>query len=77
MLVDPDNLIVRYNLACALTTQLNDADGALDLLEPYFTAISLSQVNYTEVDPDMDKLRTHPRFVAMVADAKLRCGKDA
>jgi adenylate cyclase len=77
LLVDPDNLIVRYNLACALTTQLNDAEAALDLLEPYFAAISLSQVNYTEVDPDLDSLRTHPRFVAMVADAKSRCRTDA
>jgi len=32
----PDNRDVRYSLACALSVHLKEADGALDLLGPYF-----------------------------------------
>jgi adenylate cyclase len=32
MLIDPDNTNMRYNFACALTTHLNDVDGAIELL---------------------------------------------
>jgi hypothetical protein len=34
LLIDPDNLIVRYNLACTLATSLNGPDAALDMLGP-------------------------------------------
>lgn len=72
LLVDPENPIMRYNLACALTTQLKDHESALDLLEPYLATASLSQVTYTEADPDMDAVRDHPRFQAMIAEARQR-----
>lgn len=76
LLIDPDNLVVRYNLACTLTTQLGEIDAALDLLGPYFAGISLAQVLYSEADPDMDALRGEPRFQAMVATAKARLAAD-
>ena len=34
LLIDPENITMRYNLACALTVYLDDADTALKLLEP-------------------------------------------
>ena len=34
LLIDPDNLLMRYNFACALATSLNDPDAALDMLGP-------------------------------------------
>jgi adenylate cyclase len=33
LLVDPDNMLLRYNFACALAAPLNDPEAALDMLE--------------------------------------------
>ena len=72
LLVDPENPIMRYNLACALTTQLEDHEAALEMLEPYLATATLSQVTYTEADPDMDGIRDDPRFQALIAAARRR-----
>ena len=76
LLIDPDNLIMRYNLACALASYTCDPEGALDLLGPYFDRVSLSELKHSDVDPDLDSLRDHPRFKEMVAAAKARGGAD-
>ena len=72
MLIDPDNLIMRYNLACALAAYTAEPDAALDLLGPYFERVSFSEIKHSDVDPDLDPLRDHPRFREMVAAAKAR-----
>ena len=36
LLLDPDNLLVRYNVACGLTFRNSDLEGALDLLAIIF-----------------------------------------
>ena len=72
LLVDPENPIMRYNLACALTTQLKDHKAALEMREPYLATATLSQVTYTEADPDMDGIRDDPRFQALIAAARRR-----
>ena len=73
LLLDPDNLMVRYNVACSLTFKNSDLEGAIDLLAPYFEHIdSPGQVKHAEIDPDLDPLREHPRFVEMVSAAKKR-----
>jgi adenylate cyclase len=74
ILVDPDNLLTRYNLACALTLYLNDQDGAIELLGPYFERVGLTQLKHADVDPDMDKLRDDPRYRAMTDAALERLG---
>ena len=75
LLLDPDNIIMRYNLACALTSQLKDIDRAIEVLEPYFAkTLSATHIRHAEVDPDLDPLRDHPRFKAMLAAAKQRLG---
>jgi adenylate cyclase len=75
LLLDPDNLSVRYNVACSLTFRNSDLDGALDLLEQYFErSESPGHIHHAEIDPDMDPLRDHPRFIAMVGAAKKRLG---
>jgi adenylate cyclase len=75
LLLDPDNLMVRYNVACSLTFRSSDLEGALDLLQPYFERIeSPGNILHAEIDPDMDPLREHPRFVEMVSSAKQRLG---
>ncbi|HET8749346.1 MAG TPA: TIR domain-containing protein [Sphingomicrobium sp.] len=75
LLLDPENLMVRYNVACSLTFRNSDLEGALDLLVPYFDRIdSPGQIRHAEIDPDMDPLRGNPRFVEMLASAKQRLG---
>ncbi|HET7606060.1 MAG TPA: TIR domain-containing protein [Sphingomicrobium sp.] len=75
LLLDPDNLLVRYNAACALTFRDADLEGALDLLQEYFDRIeSPGNIHHPEIDPDMDPVREHPRFKEMVASARQRLG---
>jgi adenylate cyclase len=75
LLLDPDNLSMRYNLGCALIMELNDLDAALEVLEPFFDEVkSPIHVKHIEVDPDMDPIRGHPRFQEMLAQAKQRLG---
>ena len=74
MLMDPDNPVTRFNLACASATQFKDAEAALDYLEPALKIVSLSMLKAALTDPDLDSLRELPRFKAMVSDAKERLG---
>jgi adenylate cyclase len=72
LLIDPDNANMRYNFACALASQLNDPDGAIDLLGPLFERISIGLLNHAKADPDLDSVRNDPRFKEMVAAAEER-----
>jgi adenylate cyclase len=72
LILDPDNLNMRYNMACALVTDLREFETALDLLEPAFQRLQLDAVTWMTTDPDLDPLREHPRFKAMVAAAEAR-----
>jgi adenylate cyclase len=75
LLLDPDNNIMRYNLACALATDLNDPDRAIDVLGPYFsTTLGVTHIRHAEVDPDLDALREDPRFGQMLGEARQRLG---
>jgi adenylate cyclase len=75
LLMDPDNIIMRYNLACALSANLNDVDRAIEVLEPYFAkTVSATHIRHADVDPDLNSLREDPRFKAMSAAAKQRLG---
>jgi adenylate cyclase len=75
LLLDPDNMMVLYNSACSLTYKNADLDGAIDLLEQYFEKVeSPGNVHHAEIDPDMDPIRDHPRFTALIASAKSRLG---
>jgi adenylate cyclase len=74
MLIDPDNLNMRYNFACVLAAHLNDPDGALDMLQRTLTRGSVTQIRAADCDPDLDGIRAHPRLSKMMADAKERLG---
>jgi adenylate cyclase len=75
LLLDPENLSVRYNVACSLTFRNSDLPGALDLLEQYFARLdSPGQITHAEIDPDMDRVRDDPRFKAMIGAARKRLG---
>ncbi|HSQ95133.1 MAG TPA: TIR domain-containing protein [Croceibacterium sp.] len=73
LLVDPENISTRYNLACGFS-QLDDMDGMLELLGPYFEQASLTQLTHALVDPDLAKIRSDPRLLAMVHQAMTRLG---
>ena len=75
LLLDPDNTLTRYNLACALALRLNDRQRALEVMEPYFEQeVSTAQIKHLEVDPDMDPIRDDPGFKRRLAAAKERLG---
>ena len=72
LLVCPDNIFTRYNFACTLALQFHDADAALELLEPLFPQLSASAYKAVSADPDLDSLRDHPRFIALMKQAAER-----
>ncbi len=74
LLMDPDNMNARYNFACSLTSLFKDPDpdAALELLGPVFESLAAGFLDHTKVDPDLDPLRQHPRFQAMVTAAETR-----
>jgi adenylate cyclase len=72
LLIDPDNMNMRYNFACGLSTYARDTDGALALLGPLSTKMSIGLLNHAKADPDLDPLREDPRFKAMIAAAEAR-----
>jgi adenylate cyclase len=71
MLLDPDNLTMRYNFACGFTA-LREFDVALDLLGPVFERDAAETVLWAKVDPDLDAVRDLPRFKEMIAQADVR-----
>ena len=72
VLIDPDNMIMRYNLACDLAVNLGDVETALAMLGPYCSRTGREQLEWLKSDPDMDPLREDPRFQAMVDQAERR-----
>ena len=66
LLFDPDNARLHYNLACAMA-KLNDADRAVDLIEPWIDQISQGFLLWMQSDNSLDTIREHPRFVALMA----------
>jgi adenylate cyclase len=75
LMLDPENLLGRYNIACVLASDLKDHDGAIEALKPYFERTSsTTEIRHLEVDPDLDPIRSDPRFVKMLASAKERLG---
>jgi adenylate cyclase len=74
MLIDPDNMNMRYNFACVLASQLDDKEDALHLLERTLNTANEMILRHTETDPDFDSIRDDPRFAAMVERARKRLG---
>ena len=77
LLIDPDNLNMRYNFACVLATYLGQYDEAIELLATALPKAGMVMVNIAAIDPDMDSLRGDPRFVEMLDAAKERLGIEA
>jgi adenylate cyclase len=74
LLIDPDNMNMRYNFACA-ALDFKEPDLALELIEPFLATTSIDFLNHVKVDPDLEPLRADPRFKAMIAAADARLGQ--
>jgi adenylate cyclase len=72
VLLDPDNLNMRYNLACTLIAVAHENDAGLDMLEFVLKRCLADVVNWVHGDADLDPVRGEPRFKAMLADAQGR-----
>jgi adenylate cyclase len=76
LLIDPDNLKMRYNFACVLVAHLGENDAALSLLERTLAMAGEMTVRAADSDPDLDPIRADPRFEKMLARAKARLGME-
>jgi adenylate cyclase len=72
LLIDPDNLNMRYNFGCALSVHLGETDAAIDMLAPVLSQCAAGFLAHAKADPDLDPLREHPLFTKMFADAEAR-----
>ena len=66
--IDPEEPMTLYNVAC-IFSMAGHVDRALDCLEKAATA-GLSQREWYEHDRDLDPLRDHPRFGALLERLK-------
>ena len=71
LLLEPDDGMVPYNLACAII-RTGDYEYALDLLEDSLGKAGRGNMVWAQQDSDLDPLRDHPRYRAMMAAAEAR-----
>jgi adenylate cyclase len=78
LLIDPDNVNMRYNFACFLAGHLGDKEGALGMLQSIlWQPDAARQLKYAETDPDLDCIHDDPRFEKIMLDAKKHLGMAA
>jgi adenylate cyclase len=76
LLIDPENLTMRYNFVCTLADRLNDKEAALEMLGPALAKMGATLLNHARIDPDLDCIRDDPRFKAMIAAAEARVASE-
>jgi adenylate cyclase len=80
LLIDPHNMLMRYNIACAFSAYLKDVDSAVEMLAPLAASANRFELNHMKVDPELDPLREDARFQAILASTEARlaaAGDDA
>jgi len=65
--IDPDDRIALYNAAC-MWSNLGEVDRALDYLERWSGVAARDGWEWIEHDPDIDPLRSHPRYQKLIAE---------
>lgn len=73
LLLDPDNLNMRYNFACTFARDLGDREAAIKMFESAMSRLKGS-IGNAEFDPDFESIRDDARFKKAIADAKKRLG---
>ncbi|HEX6784140.1 MAG TPA: TIR domain-containing protein [Sphingomicrobium sp.] len=74
LLVDPENVTMRYNFTCVLAAFLGDKEEALKMLSSTLLRAGEYQLRIAESDTDLDSLRDDPRFDKIMSQAKQRLG---
>lgn len=74
LLLDPENMNMRYNFACALCLHSNDNEGAMTLMEPVLASTTATWLKHIKLDPDLSLLSEMPRFQKMLRTAERRLG---
>jgi adenylate cyclase len=74
VLLDPDNMNMRYNIACSVVTDIKDYDTAIAMLGPYLARVGREGFLWLKSDPDLDAIRNHPRYLEMISSAEARLG---
>jgi adenylate cyclase len=73
LLIDPDNVLMRYNFSCTLARSLgDDPEAVLAMLGQALERDMGRLVTAAATDPDFAGLRGDPRFQAMIAAAEAR-----
>ena len=57
LLLDPDNMNMRYNFACMYILDLHDHEAALDILESVLAKVRIEALRWIRTDPDLDAIR--------------------
>ena len=68
LVIDPEDTGVLYNVAC-VNSRLGEIEKAVDYLEKALKA-GFAHQEWIEQDSDLDPLRSHPRFQALLAGMK-------
>ncbi|HTK59480.1 MAG TPA: TIR domain-containing protein [Sphingomicrobium sp.] len=72
LLLDPDNMYMRYNLAWTLLAYFKDPEAALEMLAPALAEAGSTLITLASVDRNLDQLRDDKRFQAMLREARKR-----
>ena len=71
VLLEPDDPNALYNLACSFAL-MGEKDRAIDFLERSLDLMNPQFITWAKNDSDLDTLREHPRYEALVAHAEER-----
>ncbi len=71
LIIEPDDALDRFNLACAFA-QMDEPDQALDLLESSFRKAPPDHLAWVKRDPDLVPLHDHARYQTLIAREEAR-----
>jgi len=72
LMLDPDNMYMRYNLAWPILAFFHDKEEALQLIGPALAKAGKTLISLAAADRNLDGLRDDPRFLEMLEAAKER-----
>ena len=75
MEIDPNDSLSQYNCA-GFFLQVGETERAFDVLERCMPHLSHEQLNWMRRDPDLDPVRDHPRYLALVQREEERWSRD-